>query len=110
MFERMETAEQVYEGQTPSKKIPREDANRDNHVRKRKIGEAASPTNSTKGRTGKRKTKNSVSPIKKTTGADKTLLLHIHGHFSEDCRVLEEHSKKYAAQRPHKYSEAQFGI
>ena len=57
MFERVEISEFVYEGQTPSKKIPRADANRDSHVRKRKIGEDASPTNSKKVHAVKHKTK-----------------------------------------------------
>ena len=57
MFDRMEFYVQVYKGQTPSKKIPRADANRDSHVRKRKIGEDASPTNSKKVHAVKHKTK-----------------------------------------------------
>ena len=53
MFKQMEISEQVYKGQTPSKIIPRADSNRDSHVRKRKLGEAALPTNHKNGRSGK---------------------------------------------------------
>ena len=49
MFKRMEIAEQVYEGVTPSKTPIRADSNRDSHGRKRNGGEAASPTNTKKG-------------------------------------------------------------
>ena len=41
MLERMEVAEHVYEGGTPSKIPTREYANRDGHVRKLKGGESA---------------------------------------------------------------------
>ena len=58
MFERMEIAEHVYEGQTPSKKIPGAYANRDSHARKIKGGESDSPTNPDKGFYGKHNTKN----------------------------------------------------
>ena len=57
MFKQMQIAVQVYKGQTPSKKIPRSDANCDSYVRKIKVGESASPTNTKKGRTGNLKTK-----------------------------------------------------
>ena len=57
MFKQIEIAEQVYKGQTHSKQIPMPYANRDSRVRKRKGGEAALPTRSKKGRTGKRKQK-----------------------------------------------------
>ena len=57
MFEQVEISGQIYEGQTPSKKIPRADANRDSHIRERKGGETASPTNPKKGHSGKLKTK-----------------------------------------------------
>ena len=57
MFKQMDISEQVYEEQTPSKKIPRADSNHGSYVRKRKGGEAVSPTNPKKGRAGKRKTK-----------------------------------------------------
>ena len=57
MFKQIEIAEQVYKGQTPSKQIPIPYAYRDSRVRKRKGGEAALPTSSKKGGTGKRKKK-----------------------------------------------------
>ena len=57
-FERMEIAEQVYEGVTPSKTTTREEADCVSHGRRHKGGEAASPTNPKKGRTGKRKNNN----------------------------------------------------
>ena len=105
----MEIAEQVYEGQTPYRKIPRADANRDSHVRNRKGGESALPTNPEKGRAVKRKTKNAVSPIKKMTSVDKTCFLHVPGHSSEEFKLLKRYSKKYSAQQPHKDSESRSG-
>ena len=65
------------------------DANRDSPVRKRKGVEAALPINHKKGRSGKCKTKNIVSPSENTTGEDKTCLLHGPGNFSEECKVLK---------------------
>ena len=41
----MKITEQVYEGGTPYKISTISDANRENHFRKCKVGEAASPTN-----------------------------------------------------------------
>ena len=41
-------------------------------------------------------------------GADKTCLLHGPGNFSEECKVLKDYSKKYAAKRPHKYTESRY--
>ena len=96
MFERMEIAEQVYEGKSPSKIIIREDANYDSHVRKRKGRESASPTNPKKVRTGNNKTRNAVSLSEKTTGAEKTCLLHGPGHSYEECKVL-----KFLKSSPH---------
>ena len=71
MFDRIEIAEHIYEGQTQSKKIPRADSNCDSHVRKRSGGEDTSTTNLDKGRSDKHKTKNAVSLSEKTTGGDK---------------------------------------
>ena len=53
-----------------------EDSNCDGHGRKRNVGEAALPTNPKKGRTVKRKTKNSGHPSDAPTGAKKTCILH----------------------------------
>ena len=33
---------------------------------------------------------------------DKKCLLHVPGHYKEECKVLKEYSEKYTAQRPHK--------
>ena len=93
MFEHTETAEQVYKLKKLLKKIPRADSNRDSHARKRKRGESASPTNPDRVRTDKRKTKNEVSPSNKTTGADKTCLLHVPVNYLEECKLLKEYSK-----------------
>ena len=51
----------------------------------------------------------SVSPSEKTTGADKTILLHGPGHSFEECNVLKQYSKKYTAQQPHKDNEYRSG-
>ena len=59
MFKQMEITEQVYKGWTPSKTLIREDANRYSNFRKLNIEESASPTNSNKWRSEKRKKQNS---------------------------------------------------
>ena len=71
MFDKIEIAEQVYEGKSLSKRIIRADAKRDSHVRKRKVVEATLPNNLKKVRAGKGKTKNAVYYSDKTTGAEK---------------------------------------
>ena len=43
------------------------------------------------------------------TGATNPCLLHVPGHSYENCKLLEERSKKYAIQRPHKENEARSG-
>ena len=80
IFKQMEIAEQVCEGQTPSKKTPKSYWNYDSHVRKRKGGETALPNNPKKGRAVKSKTKNEVSSSKKITDTDKTSFLHGPGN------------------------------
>ena len=80
MFERMKVSEQVYEGGTLSKILTRAETNGDGYSRKRKGGEAASPTNPEKGCAGKRKTKNAGHPSDAPTGPEKTRLLHGCGH------------------------------
>ena len=102
MLERMEVAEHVYEGGTPSKIPTREYANRDGHVRKLKGGESASPTNPEKGRDGKWKTENAGHPRYAPTVVKKTCLSHGPGHSSEECKLLKVYSENYADQRPHK--------
>ena len=62
IFERMEIAEQVYKGGNAYKNTNREEANHVSHERKRKEGEAYSPTNPEKGCAGKRKKNNAGHP------------------------------------------------
>ena len=94
MFERMEAAEQVYKGVTPSKIPTREEANRDVHVRKQKGGESALPTNTKKGRAGKHKTKNAGHTSDAPNEAKNTCLLHGLRHSSEECKLLKVYSEK----------------
>ena len=68
MFEQMEISKQVYEGVTPSKTTTREDSDRDSHVRKQKVVDAASPTNPKKGRASNSKKKYAGHPINRPTG------------------------------------------
>ena len=86
MFEQTEIAEQVYEGGTPSKTPTRADANREGHIRKCKGGESASPTNPKKGRSDKRKTKNSGYPSNVRTVDKKIFILHGPVHSYEECK------------------------
>ena len=97
----MEVAEKIYKVGQTTKHLHRSDTNCASHGRKLKGGEAASPTNTEKGRTGKRKTINAGDPSYRTTGG-KTCLLHGPGNSTEECKVLKDYFKKYAAQRPHK--------
>ena len=97
----MEVSEQIYKVRKTSKTPPRADANRASHVRKQKGGESASPTNTNKGRTGKRKTRYAGNTSNRLTGG-KTWLLHISGQSTEECKLLKYYSTKYAVQQPHK--------
>ena len=98
----------MYEGETPSKTITGADSNCGIRVRKIKGGEYALPTNPKKGHTGKRNTKNVVSPSEKITGATNTCLLHGPRQSYEDWKVLKEYSKKHAAQRQKKENKAHY--
>ena len=89
MFERMEAAEQVYKGVTPSKIPTREEANCDVHVRKQKGGESALPTNTKKGRAGKHKTKNAGHTSDAPTEAKKKYLLHVPKNSHEECKLVK---------------------
>ena len=109
VFERMEIAEQVYKGVTPSKTPTRAEANRGGHTRKLKGGEATSPTNPEKGCTGKRKTKNAGNLSDAPTRDKMTRLRHGPIHTSEECKVLKIYSKKYTKRRPHQSKEARSG-
>ena len=60
--------------------------------------EAILSTSPKKGRTGKRKTKNSGHPSDAPDGAKNTCLLHSPGHSLEECKVLKFYSEKYASR------------
>ena len=93
MVKRMETADQVYEGGTPSKNNHNwEDPNRASY-RTNEGGECASSSNLEKGRTGKLKRKHADRSRNESTGA-KICMMHIPGHSTEECKVLREFSKK----------------
>ena len=102
MFKLMEIAEQVYKGQSPSLKNISADANRDIHVMKIMGGGDNSPKNPERGRAGKRKTKIRYLQDRRQPVQKKILFLHVPGHSYEECKVLKEYSKNYAAQWPHK--------
>ena len=106
MSERVEITEQVYKGETPSNKKTKGRCQLWQSCQEKKGRRICITYKPKKGRSGKRKTKNSVSPSENTTGVDKTCLLHGPGHSSEECKVLQEYSKKQTAQRPHKENEA----
>ena len=101
-FEQLEIAEKFYGGGKPSQTPTRAYAKDGGHVSKLKGGEDALPTNPKKGRSGKRKTKNAGHPSDALTGDKKTCMLHGPGHSSEQCKVINIYSKKYAAQQTHK--------
>ena len=68
MFERMEIAEQFYEGGTPSKTTTRADPNRASHGKKHKGGEDSSEINLKKGCAGNRKKNHAGHTIDRPTG------------------------------------------
>ena len=105
MFERMDIADQVYEGGTPYKNNHRVEANRAIHERKHKLGRAAFPTNLEKGRTRKRKRKDAGHGSDGLTGS-KTCLLHGPEHSLEEFKFLKEYSKKHAVNQPFKDKES----
>ena len=102
MYKRMEVAEHIYEGGTSSKIPTRAESNHGGHIRKRKGGEGASPTNPEMGHAGKGRTKNTGHLIDVPTTAKKTCSLHGPGHSSEDCKVIKVYSENYVTQRPNK--------
>ena len=104
MFKCMEIAEKVYKRGTSSKSTIRADSNRASHVRKRKGGEPAYPTNPEKGRAGKRKKTHAGHPSDRRTG-DKICSVHGFWPSTEDCEVLKKYSKNYAMQQSHKDKE-----
>ena len=63
--------------------------------------EAILSANPKKGRTGKRKTKNSGHPSDRPTGG-KSCLLYGPGHSIEEYKVTKDYSSKYAVHRPKK--------
>ena len=69
MFERMEIAETIYKGGSPSKNNQRAESDRASFVRKKKRGGSASPSNPEKGQAGKHKKKYSGHPSDAPTGA-----------------------------------------
>ena len=101
MFERIDIIEQIHKEGTPYKTITWVDANRASHGRKRKGEENALPTNPDKGRTGRCK-KNFSCHLSNRTTSNKTFLVNSPGHSMEECKVIKEYSKKYAAQRTDK--------
>ena len=88
LFKRMEVAEKNYKGGNNSKTTITEDTNHTSHGRKRKGGEAASPTNTEKIRAGKHKTRNVGHPSDRPIRG-KTCLLHGPGNSTEECKVLK---------------------
>ena len=101
----MEVAEQSYEWGTPSKTPIREYANCVSHGRKQKGGVSTFPTNTEMVRAGKRK-KNYAGHLSDQTTGGKTCLLHIPENSTEECKVLNDYSKRHAVKRPHNEKEA----
>ena len=89
MFERMEIAELIYKGGSPSKNTQRAEDERASSGRNKKGRAYASPSKPEQGRTSKRKRINAGHPRYDPTGAKKTCLMHVPGHSSEECKVLQ---------------------
>ena len=90
IVERMETAEAIYKGGTPSKNNQQAEANRASFGRKQNVGGAASPSNPEKVRAGKRKRNDAGHLSNALTGAKKTCMLHGLRHSTEECKVLQD--------------------
>ena len=88
MFKRMETAEEIYEGGSPSKKITAE-ADHAIFDKKKKGGASASPSKPKQGRAGKYKKNYTGLPRDDPTGAKNKCLLHGPGQYLEECNVLK---------------------
>ena len=85
----MEIEEEVYKvGNTP-KNTNRSEFESASHGRKLKVGEAASPTDPEKGRSGKRNTNDAGHPIDQPNGTKNSFSLHGPGHSTEECKVLK---------------------
>ena len=85
----MEIEEEVYKvGNTP-KNINRLEFESASHGRKLKVGEAASPTDPEKGRSGKRNKNDAGHPMDQPNGTKKSFSLHGPGHSTEECKVLK---------------------
>ena len=82
-------AKKIYKGGTTSKTTTRADANHVSHGRKQNLGEAASPTNTKKGQTGKRNT-NMQAIWSIGQNVKKTCLLHGPEHYLEKCKAVKD--------------------
>ena len=99
MCECMEIAEAIYEGRAPSKNTQRAKADRASSGRKKKGGPSASPSNPKKGRTVKCNRNDAGHPRDEPTDAKNICMLHGPRHSSEECKVLQDYSKKHIAQQ-----------
>ena len=106
MFERMEMAEEIYEGVSPSKNNQQAEADRSSSGRNKNGGASTSPSNTKQGRAGKRKISNAGHLGDEPTGANNTCLLHILGHSSEECKTLQDYIEKCLAQYNYKEKQA----
>ena len=93
----MKIVESIYEGGSPLKNIQQAEADRASLGRKQKIRGYALPSNPKKGRAGKLKRNYVGHPSDAPTGAKNTCILHGPRHSSEECKVLQEYSKTFAA-------------
>ena len=82
IFERMEIAEEIYKGGSPTQNTQRAESDRASSGRNKKGGASASPYNPEQGRTGKCNINNSGHPSDEPTGTKNTCLLHGPGQSS----------------------------
>ena len=95
MFERTEIAEAIYGGGAPSKNTQQAEADHASFGRKQKGGGSTSSSKPEKGRAGKRKRHDAGHLSGVPTGAKNTCMLHGHGHYSEECKVLHVARRKF---------------
>ena len=101
MFERLELAESIYQGViTPSyKKTTWAESNRTGLSRNKK-GE--STLSNTHPANDERAGKHRKRYVDRSKSASKNCMIHILGHSSDECKVLEKIGTKYAAAQPTK--------
>ena len=109
IFKRMDIAEAIYKGVSPSKNTQWAESNSASSGRKKNGGVFASPSKPDQGCAGKHKRNSSGRPSYQSTGAKKTCLTYGPGNSSEKCKVLKYYTDKGSAQNTYMDKQARSG-